>query len=206
MSLPAVAGHDGFHRHAVGRDNTETAYHGVGNTRWDNEFERVSPDGCTDPFSGHPMYQTEWVLWEADATNWIELGTGHQCSGGYRYWFWGFGLNSSWYPRGTQTIPGTQQHEFRIDSNNTDTWYWWIDVTQMGAMSSSRVGHHVDIGLESWYANGRTPAHDYELMKYRRQDSTWVYFAGQNDPTVSQGMCGRYVIDSTWRAAQDNAC
>jgi len=46
---------------ADGVENSGTVYHGVASTRWDNAT-RPGSAGCSVPFSGTPIYQTQWAI------------------------------------------------------------------------------------------------------------------------------------------------
>lgn len=210
LSDGAQATHDGFHRYSGGGENNTNADRGVQVTRWDNEMAGIPNDGCTNPISGHPMYQSQWLI---TSTGWIEMGTGHQCNDDNRYWYWGYGT-SNWTLIDWRAIPGTQKHKFRLERADTNTWRFFVDATQMtGTVAWNTTGVRVEAGLESWAANGQTlnggnpGTQNYELMAYKNGLNAWVYWAGQ-DYTLGPNppLCGNWVIATTWRSGANVVC
>jgi len=210
LSDGAHATHDGFHRYSGGGENNAGADRGIEVTRWDNSMAGIPNDGCANPISGHPMYQTQWLI---TGTGWIEIGTGHQCNDTNRYWFWGYG-NPNWTLIDSQAITGTQKHKFRLERSDTTTWRFFVDVTALaGTLSWSTTGTRVEAGLESYAANGQTlnsgnpGTQNYELMAYKTAANAWAYWAGQ-DYTVGPDspLCGDWVISTTWRSGANVVC
>lgn len=81
-------------------ETTHLPYRGI--TRSGLRSGRESAQaGCEAHYTGNPVYQTQWMLITSNAQNWIELGTGHQCSDTLGYWFWGYGYLGDWYPQGS---------------------------------------------------------------------------------------------------------
>jgi hypothetical protein len=204
-ALPAGAVHDGFDRHSHGIESSRGDYRGVAVTRWDNTMRGIPNDGCTisRPFDGHPMYQTQWVIVGDD--DWIELGTGHQCNDTFRYWFWGYGFNGGWFPRGTRGIPGTQKHTFRTWRDGATAWRYEIDVTRMATLEWNVQGVRVEAGLESYAQNGTTEnqgqpgTQNYESLQHRSALGNWLSWAGRDGQVENAPLCGSWLNDITWR-------
>lgn len=204
-SSAAWATHDGYHRYAVGREDNGYPYYGIEVRRWDNTWNNIPNDGCSSPITGHPTYQTQWIIYQEGG--WIELGTGHQCNGNFRYWFWGWAASDGVFNlRGWREIPGTQPNVFRIWYTGSGTWHWEIDSTRLASLSSSRTSGRIEAGIESYSSGASRTLHNYELLRYRRSQGYWVDWAGKDGRVVNAGMCGSFVGDTTWRAGQGSGC
>jgi hypothetical protein len=80
----------GFHGYSVAREQTGgSGFTGIETSRYDKSVDNVPSGGCVYPYTGTPVYQTQWVILNSGASSWRELGTGHQCEDLMRYWFWG---------------------------------------------------------------------------------------------------------------------
>lgn len=200
---PAVGGHDGFHRYSIARENTTGGYSGLRTTRWDNTWLNVPMDGCNQPISGHPVYQSQWIIVSG---GFLEIGTGYQCGGHMRYWYWGYG-NPSWHPLGNHAGIGTQRHEFRIERVSS-TWRFFVDVTQMtGGVNWQILGTEVQTGIESYAAAANRPSGvNVEALRYGRPSLGWINWAGQDAQIVNTGMCGIWLSDTVWRYNQGGSC
>lgn len=71
-----LVSHRGWHKYSNAYETSEIGYTGLSVTRPDIYNVDVPPDGCQEPISGHPIYQTQW-LQDNDARDWLEIGTGH---------------------------------------------------------------------------------------------------------------------------------
>lgn len=202
---PVGAGHVGFHRYSIARETSRPGYLGIEVTRWDNTMRGIPNDGCSQPISGQPMYQTEYVA--VDNNNWMELGTGHQCNDTFRYWYWGYRFNGNWFLMGHRPIPGTQKHAFRISREGTGTWHYEIDATRMGTLGWGVTGGSLAAGLESYAQGGTTEnqgqpgTQNYENLRYRSTTggATWFAWFGQDAQQVDNPLCGSWLNATTWR-------
>lgn len=195
-----------FHEYSVAGE-TSAAGHltGLNVGRYDTE---ISTGGsCTSGvFTAPVIYATQWVILTDDATNWLEIGTSHKNST-CRFWFWGYGSQSQWFPLGTQGNVAKQFHNFKIlRGANGATWSFIIDVTTMpGTINWSTVGRRVEAGLESYVSYGVAPAHDYSKLQYN-VGGVWYNWANRDGSTVGQSMCGRWLTDVSWIAGQNATC
>lgn len=90
LAAPAWGSHTTGHAHSVAAEVTSNR--GGASTRWDNTMAGIPNNGCVNPITGSPMYQSMWI--RTGGPGWIELGTGHQCQDSFRYWYWGWGNSS----------------------------------------------------------------------------------------------------------------
>lgn len=68
------ATHTDFHGYSIARENSRgNTYVGVSVTRPENNPGNLPADGCSQFFSGHPVYQTQWVVLSG-RYRWIEFG------------------------------------------------------------------------------------------------------------------------------------
>lgn len=208
VAAPADATHDGFHQYSTASEHSfGYTYRGVRLHREDMNPGGLPADGCSSPFSGHPVYQTQWVILNAAATSWIEGGTGHQCSANNRYRFWGYGYNGTWYPSGTQSITETYVRRLRsLHSNASGQWSYVVGSTTLGSnFVTWNVTGVVRAGLESYATNAAVGGHAYDTLQHLRS-TTWTNWAGFDGTSVHSQMCGRWWTATEWRAAQNRAC
>lgn len=87
LSVCSPASAAGLHRYMRAVEST-TAYKALSVDHKDAVGQEVGVphDGCTNFYSGSPIYQTQWIQ-SLDAQTWLEIGTGHQCDNTkvYRY-------------------------------------------------------------------------------------------------------------------------
>lgn len=166
-------------------------------------------NGCDSLFSGNAVYQTEWVLITSDAQNWIELGTGHQCSDTKRYWYWGYGYLGDWYPIGHEgNRTNGETHTFRVVRSNGSTWTWRVDGTAKDTLSWADQGARVRTGLESYAPSGVVSQYDQYSLQYTNNQGAWTSWAGYDAKYVSPTptMCGGWNSASSWRSSENSSC
>lgn len=204
------ATHDGFHRYSQGDENSGAGFTGLKSNRVDRSMTGLPSDGCSSPYSGHPVYQTQWVMDDAGQT-WREIGTGHQCNDTYRYWFWGYGLNGAWHSLGTQAgIMNGVIHTFQIYRTfiGSNTYYFKIDSSVKGIVASDWTGGLVRVGLESYAAGANVPAHNATALQYQKNNGTFAFWSGRDAQLVNSGMCGAWGAgDAAWNGmGQGTGC
>jgi hypothetical protein len=202
------ANHDGFHRYATGHETTGTGFTGVSTYRRDQAVTGQAADGCSQPFTGHPVYQTMWVRLDSQL-NWRELGTGHQCGDSFRYWYWGYGSNGAWFPIAFQPgVTNGQNHTFKISKANITPpkYYFVIDTTTKGSLSSAATFERVAVGLETYASGATVVGYFNSTLKYQKNGGTFVDWVGQDALTLSAGMCGGFVIDTNFESGQGATC
>jgi hypothetical protein len=186
LAVPVDALAQDFHGYSVAYDTNRApdGYRGVAATRWDNQFAGIPNNGCTQPITGHAVYQAQWLALDAD-DRWVEVGTGHQCNDGFRYWYWGWGsLRDEAEPFELggwiriDNVPG--RHRFRLErialagcpggvdllvatiertmpcSGAHIGWAVYVDATRVGLIEACCSGHFVSAGLESYAPNAVT--------------------------------------------------
>jgi hypothetical protein len=207
VDVPASAGSN-FHGYSTASENSALGqYTGIRVTRLDRAVSSQPATGCTQLFSGDPVYQTQWLIITDDAANWLELGTGHQCNDAIRYWFWGVGYLGGWFPLGTQlNITNGESHRFAIRKTGSNT-LWLIDGVTKETQPAS-TGRYISTGLESYSgaAGVNTYTHN-TLQRTTNGSQTWVDWAGFDASSVTgAGMCGGWNSATSWRAAENHAC
>lgn len=204
VGTPADATHVTNHWRSAGYDTSAGQnYTGVQVYRHDRD---INPGGtCNNQFTAPVVYQTQWVFLTADARNQIELGTMHK-TGTCKFWFWGYTLDWVWHPVGTQGGVVAAPHTFRIVRNaNGVNWSQVIDSTTMSsAISWATTGAYVAAGLET-YRDMTITSHGYYSMRWN-QGGTWNLFAGRDATLVEGSMCGRWISDTDWAAAENSTC
>jgi hypothetical protein len=93
MLTPLTASASGFHEYATAFETSGNS--GMYSTHIVQGVSNQASDGCSTPYSGTPVYETEWLLFNSNATTWDEVGVGHQCNDSYRYFYWGYGYNGA---------------------------------------------------------------------------------------------------------------
>ena len=205
-AAPIAATHVAGHGHAVAKETTGDGFTGVHVYRVDQAVAGQPSTGCSSPFTGKPVYQTQLVIITADAKNWRELGTGHQCNDSYRYWFWGYGSNGTWVPLGTQSgITNGQWHFFKIERVFEDTFNRYkfrIDGVIKAVMTSNATGPSVEAGLESYADTATVAGHNYTTLQYQKNNGSFFNWVGQDASVVNPPLCGFWVAAISWRAGE----
>lgn len=204
LLLPGTAGAQTGHSYSTGYESSSRGnYTGVSVYRYDRN---VAAGGtCNASYSGNVIYQTQWQLMTSDSRSWIELGTMHKTST-CKYWFWGYGVDWTWYSMGTQGGVVYDDHTFRIVRGaNGTTWSQIIDNTTMGNLTWGAAGNFVQAGLESYNTSPTVSAHGYYSLQYN-QGGPWYNWSGRDGSVVNSPMCGRWVSDTTWQAGQNTTC
>jgi hypothetical protein len=194
-----------FHGYSVGRENTGgSGFTGLQVTRTTTAVTGLPNDGCTGHYTGTPVYQTSWLIITADAQNWDEIGIGHQCNDTNRYQFWGYGENGSWFSLGTAATNNGVSHVYKISRSFTGSHYydfWSIDGVTKASLLSIQRGVRVEAGLES-YCQGCHTVYNNTSLKYQKNEGTFVSWAGRDSTSISGGMCGAWLSDTSWRSGE----
>lgn len=208
LASPAVAGGD--HNYSVGRDTSQSNYTGLRVTRTDTAAS-VPNTGCTSGaagyFQGDPIYETQWTV-KASATDWLEIGTGHQCSGDKNYRFWGYGFNGGWFFLDGNGIGNGNQHTFAISRGTDSIWEFRIDGNVVESFVWDRNFGNVATGIESYAPNGHIDPHNFFGLDYQvGGNSTWTNWSGTDSRTVEDPpMCGGWNSATSFRSGQAASC
>ena len=185
-------------------------YAGISNTRIDRAVGGLPSDGCSQPYSGTPVYETMWLQYSPG--NNYELGTGHQCGDQYRYWFWGLSVNSTFYSLGYQTgITNDNSHTFRMDRvlsgfSGYQIYYRIDGATKKTYPTSAANFVDLDVGLESYCQTCTVSAYSNSSLKFKVND-TWSNWAGRDGQQVNDPpMCGSWLSDTSWRSGEVASC
>jgi len=166
-----------------------------------------SGSGCSTYFSSDPIYQTQWIT---SGNSWVELGTGHQCSGSSRlqYWYAGYAVAGSWYPIWEHTIEVASSHRFWVQANGGDEsgYSYFIDVTNEAFLSSTASYSSDLAGLESYDDTATVTAYTLSSLEYGHSfGSGWSSFSGTTE-SVGSTMCGRLVSSTEYVAGENTTC
>jgi len=165
--------------------------------------------GCSAPYSGNPVYETEWIIFTSNGQNWDEMGVGHQCNDGYRYIYWGYGYNNVWYSLGT--ITGTSNgttHNYKITRAYTGSQYddfWYLDGTLKSQVYSPTVGYEDSVGLESYSSPASVNYYASYSLQYQHNEGAWTNWSGFDASGTGTHMCGIWDSATSWSAAE-NQC
>jgi len=206
---PGVAQAENFHGYSVARETGYTnKYVGLAIRRLDKHVEQAR-SGCSEFYSGDPVYQTQWVIVTSDARNWLELGTGHQCEDELRYWFWGWGTNGVWHPLGERSgITNGVEHRFAITRSDGRLWDYNIDGDTKVTLSYDDQGARIETGLESYGPNAAISEYTHNTLSYRLIGADhWTDWSGYDDSViVGPVMCGGWNSATSWRASENRPC
>lgn len=204
---PAFASSLAFHKYSIALETNHTQLTGTQNTRVDKHVV-VANTGCSAYYSGNPIYQTQWVLITDDAQNWVEFGTGHQCSNNKVYWFMGYGYNGSWYPTKQVDNPTLNvTRSFKIKRTEGDRWNFYIGGTLQNYFYWARSGEQVHSGIESYDQNGALTSYTHSALQYTRIEGPWTNWQSRDGQSVgTPEMCGGWNSDTTWRMSQNRSC
>lgn len=213
-SVSAAPGWTSFHGHAMGEEESGDRFTGGRVTRTDVEVISDKGGYCGEPYEGYPVYQTMWIVLNSSYSNWIELGTGHQCAGDWVYWFWGYGYNGNWHPLGEQTVNSHNQHTFYLYRTDLDRWHFHVNSSGMAHLTWGVMGEHVTVGLESWDSTAAASKHPYGELQYTWNEKgpggVWDRFSGRDTPYLNEvpPLCGRYSsnVDYYWYASINRSC
>lgn len=197
----------GFHSYSYVQEHTRgSIYTGLGVTRPDRSVNfGGSPTGCSTYYSGNPVYQTQWV--SVGTGDWLEIGTGHQCNDTLRWWFFGYGSNSDWYPLDEDYVATYATHGFRIVRSDGDFWRYRVDGVVQENLTWARNATDVKTGLESYAPNAIVEAYNAHDLLYTANEGSFVSWAGRDYKSVDQPeMCGTWNSDTSWRAGENVSC
>lgn len=213
LALAIASGHEadadfGFHHYSVGREvaSGTNVYTGSNQVRDDVSITYIPSTGCSGPYAGDPVYQSQWVV---NGSNWLEEGTGHQCNDTFRYWYWGFGFNGVWHSVGWTpmgTPPST--HRFYQYRGANCLWSTNIDYTQFdNSLSWCITGTLVQTGTESYSVSAVVPIHQNNQLMVSVNFAPYSAWSGRDWQNVetSYGMCGGWINDYT-RSTGENSC
>lgn len=198
-----------FHEYSTAGESSGVGFTGVKVTRFDVSISGIPNDGCQSPYTGSPVYQTQWVLMTADATKWVEIGTGHQCGDNYRYTFAGYGNAAGWHPINEITAGGSANaHTFKVWRDGGSYIFSKDNDTIAGVtLSNNDEGPFVDMGLESYAANAHVDCNNNFELSFKKGNNSWNNWDGRDRRNVSHSaMHGVWASDTTFRTSQNEYC
>jgi hypothetical protein len=201
-----------FHSYSSALDNSDGVYTGIRQYRSDRLPTGLANTNCTSPFTGEPVYQTQWNTRSVNGSDisWVELGTGHQCSGGptYRYHFWGYGSVNNWHPLGTEDIGTTTgAYDFQIIQSNSQTYNWKVGGVLKASYDWNTTFTDARVGLESYRSGATVSPYVGSSLQYTYNgSSSWKSFAGRDSSQVDTEMCGAWNTDTSFIMGQNTTC
>jgi hypothetical protein len=210
ISVPATANHVSNHRYSIGFDLTVATYNGVRLTRYDNNI--AAGGVCNSAYVSPVVYQTQWVILDTTASDWVEIGTMHKTST-CKYWFWGYGFDGVWNSLGTRGNRQYGQRTFVISKSSYPAdaaWAMSVGSETLGDVYFGNIpGDYVSAGLETYNIIPIIAAHNYSSLQFLGASGTgliWQNWAGMDYRQVDTRMCGRWLSGSSWRAGQNTTC
>jgi hypothetical protein len=161
----------------------------------------------------NPIYLTQWVTFNQQATEHVEVGYAWQCNSvGYR--FWGYRTGGTWHRLGEEFLGlDANGHYFATYQLTTDgraNWYFEIDgVRKPGTYSSALKGQFVDVGIETSYQSNAAVNHWFSQLQLTINQSPWQpWGSGSQFTRVDAGasLCGIKRSTTQWSAAEANPC
>lgn len=198
-----------YHRYSYGRETRAAGgYTGIINTRPDRavNWNGTVQDGCDEWFSGRPLYQTQWVIVNRDAGNWLELGTGHQCSGQVVYRFAGYGYQHGWNPGWISQMPAGTEQIYVLVRETLTNWTYQVAGARVYDLTWGVTGSAVETGLEVYRSLAIMPPYTNRNLDYTRNNGPFTNWAGRDAGRVDSNMCGRWLADDQWRAGANASC
>lgn len=206
FSLASPTSSDGaqFHGYSTATESTlASGFTGVGLSRPNRAVSGLPQTGCSQYFTGDPVYQTQWVILTSDASNWQELGTGHSCGDANHWYFWGYGVNGVWHVINTEpNATYTGNHIFRIIRLTGNRTEFWIDGVTKGSLTSSAAGTKVQAGLESYYQSATVPGYGMTSLQYQQYASPFPSWSGRDSTQVNSPLCGLWNSDTSRTVGQ----
>lgn len=207
-TTPATA--STFHGYSVFEIHPSGIVSSLSVTRKDEAVHIAGTSGCKVKFHGTPVYQTEWIG-NGTRSNWVELGTGHQCQG-YQYWYAGYGQRGTWFPQWTKVTTTEASHRFWIRSTTTGTGAVKLYTFNIGAKQYASVGFSLsagfgETGLESYASATTVPAYSMTLLKYSNGFGTvWHPWTGTTSAALNSPLCGRKVSNTHVVSGENVSC
>jgi hypothetical protein len=204
--------------YSYGKELSAGNYTGVSQFRVDSLVSNLANQNCSQPYKGEPVFQTQWAT-DGTISNFVELGTGHQCYNGgpggsstFRYHFWQYFVFGTWFPLGTEPASAGSSYTFAIARESTPfgTGYiWTIGGVIKASVLAGNAYSDVIVGLESHRQEAVVPVYVGSSLKYRFNGSaSWSNWAGQDYswwfPTLT--LCGGFVSATSWKAGQNTSC
>lgn len=200
------AGASLVHWYSVAWDTSNAGnYTGISVYRYDRN---IPVNGtCNSSYSAPVVYQTQWLYPPpGNGSNQIEIGTMHKTSS-CKYWYGAYTLNGTFYSVWQQGGVVYDDHTFRLLRAGDGThWEYRIDSTLINnSVVWATTGQAVLAGLETWESTVTVTSHGYYSLQYN-QGGSWFNWSGRDATTVTGSMCGRWLADTTWAAAENSTC
>jgi hypothetical protein len=200
---------NGFIGYSVGSQSSYAgSYSGINVQRLEMAVGNQLHTGCSRPYTGDAVFQTEWVNITNDAKNWLEFGTGHQCSDTVRYQYWGFGYAGDWYSLGyAMGVTNGESHGYSIVKVGNNPYYYQYDGQTIAEQNSS-YGQNVQTGLESHDSTANVAAYQHHGLQFSINGAfAWNNWTTPHGVIVYYPpMCGRFVSNTAFSLAQAHSC
>lgn len=198
-----------LHAYSTSRESSAgVLYSGMQHVHTDVAVYNQPATGCSQYFTGEPVYQTSWVLLNSPYFDWLEFGTAHQCNDGLKFWFWGYGEQGIWHPLGISCcIANGGTNTFTMNYvSSTGRWQWLFSGTYLTDIYWPVRGKYVEQGLESYSQAATVYYYGDSSLQYKYSTGGWQSWAGNDSSSVGTGMCGYWTGATTWNAGKANVC
>lgn len=164
-----------------------------------------------------PVYQTQWLNFTSSPQQWVELGTGYDCSaicpGGpaacrFNYMYFQGDGASGFVQRTYMPSFGSYTFQLARENGNHILWDGLINGTIFNKIGWSHgTAYDAEFGLESHNFAQTVAAHNFAGLKYKRGDGAFTEFAGQDGKLgPNSPLCGFWTSATNWRAAENTPC
>jgi hypothetical protein len=200
-----------FHQYARGWESSTGNYKGLSVDHKDavGQDIDVPNDGCSHYYTGSPIYQTQWLQSSDNPTSeWVEIGTGHQCNNTFLYRFMDYSDNGVFHSLNTFMISGGDFHTFRIVRDDSlGVWEFKVDGDVKNVLTWSRASFPLAAtGVESYASSGFiTSLHHYNLQ-YQGSAGTWNDWSGRDLKDAGSSMCAKWSSDTSIEVGQNTTC
>lgn len=191
------------HIYSTATETSGSGFTGVATVRINQHVNGLPQDGCSEYYTGHPVYQTQWVILSSTADDWHEIGTGHQCGDANHFYFYGYGLNIVWHPiNAIPNAPFTGSHVMRIYKASATRTEFWIDGSVKASLTTSVTGPEVQVGLESYWDTATVAGYNMSSLQYQKNTSAPASWSGRDGTLVNAPMCGLWNSDTSRRVGE----
>jgi hypothetical protein len=195
IGMPSAHADYGFHGYSKFWEASPygpSRYSGISVYRNDVAISNIPNTGCLGPIEGDPVYQTEWILLNTAQTNWVELGTGHQCQDHYVYWYAGYGYNGTWNLLVSESgVTEGIGHTFQIVRNIYGYYVYTIDGTVITTYGQAGQAAADMTGLESYSYYATLNSYGHGNLQFQIDTNpTWYSWSGEDGSEVDARMCG----------------
>jgi hypothetical protein len=200
------------HRYSVGADyGYSFRYTGVLVVRQNVAITTTPGPSCNVPYATPVAYETQWVVMNSTATDWVELGTGYQCNG-FKYYYWGYGSSGNWFSYGTDTNVPTGVSRYmdihRLSEGGVASWHYLIQGVERFKLGWAIAGYFVEAGLETYDSGAVAPSMLYDQLQETFDEGPWNWWTlnYRRQLVTDALMCGHFNSQTQWVGSENSPC